>query len=512
MNRSIGILKDGTRLIGSNIGVNFFSILISIYIVRTVDKVELALIPISMVLIGITGSVVSLGLPSSVLRLVPEFSRKGETEKRASLLAADIFTTNLFLFIILFLFYFNSDHIIGIFLKEHAFLVNPVFFVPLIFFGANYTLSALRMQSVKEFSLIGRTILLTQISQRLLLVPFYHLFGPSGILFSLSIGYALGTLCYFHRLLRYLSPKTRLFPGFSILKFSFPFYLYGIVRFLSTKADYMLISILLKPEQLATYFIAYKVISYFLIICESVLRPIAPRLAEVKHRGRDALESAYHKVSRWVIIIFVTLAGFTILFARPLLDLYAGDNYSSTWPILIILALAMIPFAFSFFHQTWLMILAPPSKSLKLEIVSATCSLFFGYLLIQRFGPIGVAAGQLFTFTVAALISKKFLGNELTPSIDWKMLRIIVTSLLPYAIASSYFTWISYDLKMCLLILPAGGLLFLFLLFGRMEEGDRELIQEYLPKKLRFIYKLWPMNLLRPAEAPTGSNMGIEHA
>lgn len=499
-------------MIGSNLGVNFFSIIISVYIIRTVAKAELALIPISTVLIGIFAAVISLGLPSTILRLVPEFTSNGETDKRASLLATDILITNFLLFVLLGVFYFKSDWIIRLFLKEHASLVNPVFFIPLLFFGVNYQLSYLRMQSVKEFKLISRTILLTQISQRLLLIPFYHLFGASGILLAFSVGYGVGTVSYFFRLLRYLGSKPRLYSVVSIVKFSFPFYLYGIVRFLSTKADYMLISILLRPEQLATYFIAYKVISYFLLICESVLRPIAPRLAEVRRRGREALESAYRRVSRWVILIFVSLAGFAVLFARPLLDLYAGENYNATWPILTVLAIGMVPFSFSFFHTTWLMILAPPRRSLKLEVVSAACSLFFGLLLVWHYGPIGIAAGQLITFSVASLLSKKLLSTELKPVVDWKMFRIVLTSLLPYAVATSYFTWISYDLKMCLMIFPAGVLLFLCLLFGRMEEEDRKLIQEYLPEKFRFIYKLWPMNLLKPVKSSAGTDMGIEHA
>jgi O-antigen/teichoic acid export membrane protein len=116
----------------------------------------------------------------------------------------------------------------------------------------------------------------------------------------------------------------------------------GVIDFLVSQADKILLGLYLHPSLVGIYVLASTLSAFIPIILQSVNQIFAPVIADLHAQARsDVLQKLFQALTKWVLGLTFPLACVIIVFAVPLMRIF-GPDFVAGWPVLVIGAIGQL--------------------------------------------------------------------------------------------------------------------------------------------------------------------------
>lgn len=368
-------------------------------------------------LTGLSGwfTLADLGVGSSLQNYISEQRAKAECDD-AYVIAAAALAAVLFCFLIVIL-YFSSAYIAPILLKRYPLLRNSdkarLFFITSLMFVvstlggisyriwyaeqkgylANMLAAVASLLGYAGISIVNRF----EISNRLLLSVAAFIV-PSAVLplvsFSVQIGGRLKN--GFHQLDWNIIVK--------VIKRASPFWAFALMANLVLQIDYIIMSQLLKSEDIVAYNLSTKIFGLALFIYVSVLTALWPVFSEAIAKGNWAMVRSHTGRYLGIGLGFMSASTTLLVWLMPRGIQFLAPNETVVIPITFILLLGVYQLL-RVWTDTFAMILLSMSDLRPLWIISplqALVSVISQWYLAQLFGLYGIVLGLILSFVLTA--------------------------------------------------------------------------------------------------------------
>lgn len=194
----------------------------------------------------------------------------------------------------------------------------------------------------------------------------------------------------------------------------------NLAYFISRRSDDFFIGYFLGSSALGYYAVGYRVFSILTELLTSVLSkvtlPTFARLQQDKTKLRNALYQAIQLSS------LITFPGFLVssALAPELIQVVFGEKWLPSIPVMQILNLSGIAFAYFYFNGSVLMAMGKPSLKLALDLIQAMSNII-GFSIAVRWGIVAVAA---------AFVIRLYLMAPLIIWVVWRHININVVTYL----------------------------------------------------------------------------------
>ncbi len=165
----------------------------------------------------------------------------------------------------------------------------------------------------------------------------------------------------------------------------------GVLDFLVSQADKVLLGFYLNPTLVGVYVIASTLSALIPMILQSVNQIFAPVIADLHAQGRtEVLGRLFQTLTKWILGLSFPLAFVIITFAAPLLRVF-GPGFVAGWPVLVIGAVGQIVNC-GVGSVGYLLLMSGNQKRLiRVQFVMAGISVVVNVTLIPILGIVGAA-------------------------------------------------------------------------------------------------------------------------
>ena len=165
----------------------------------------------------------------------------------------------------------------------------------------------------------------------------------------------------------------------------------GVLDFLVSQADKILLGLYLNPRVVGVYVLASTLTGFIPIILQSVNQIFAPVIADLHAQGRrDVLQKLFQTLTKWVIGFTFPLACVMIVFATRLMRIF-GPDFVSGWPVLVIGAVGQLVNC-GVGSVGYLLLMSGNQKRLiKVQFAMTIVSVVTNLTLIPTLGLVGAA-------------------------------------------------------------------------------------------------------------------------
>jgi len=340
------------------------------------------------------------------------------------------------------------------------------------------------LRAVQKFGKLSIANVMNNIGGRAIALPLYLVLGIKGYIGGLIFAQGLVLLYMVYHLKEYLFFKSGLYPIKELVRYSLPYYGGGFVSFGAMQADQLIIGVFLKPELLATYYVARRFFDYLHLYINALLGPIVPKIAELKTQGREIIQNAFTKTSRYLSFSLIPVSLLIAAISYPLLRVYGGDKYISATPVLALLSVAAVAYGLYSLYAINVYILGKPIERLKQESMSSLLNVVLGLGLVIPLNIFGLAIARCFSLSGASLFSRHLLKKLSKTRFDILALKhTLVASLLMVIviIAGQLFY---YNIFVVPIYVFTGIIVYLFFFCKGLRREDIDLIRKFLPVRL----------------------------
>lgn len=479
---SVKVGKASMKLAGAEFINAIFVVFYFLIITRTFSRIEMASVAVMSVIMNISAMISGFGLHATNRKLIPEYVSKNEKEKISQLLWTSyvlIVSVSILITFIVFLF---VTPISRMFFKKEGYeaLIKIIAFS--VFTNKFFETTFHNLTGFQKFTEISLSQILNGVFVRIYAIFLYFSTGIGGYLLGLITGQFVISLWMLSIIRKYFG-KFRFMSFKKLLKYSFPFYLNGYIRYGADHADSLIVGIFLTPKVLATYYVAKRFINYLEIYFSAILRPLSPKIIELKKQGREAIEKILYRSTRYLSYTVIPPVLFLISNSYFLLHIYGKGKYLSGLPVLILLSFGGIITAFYFLFMGNVFSLGKPVDTTKIEIVKSLVNVAGGLLIIKFFGILGIAVTNLIAGGAGLVAGYLVLKKFITPKVDLKTFKnIFLISLLCGCIIGIPQV-LFYSLPTVIISVILGVSLFILLVKEIMSERDKELFNLILGRK-----------------------------
>ena len=165
----------------------------------------------------------------------------------------------------------------------------------------------------------------------------------------------------------------------------------GVIDFLVTQGDKILLGLYLNPSLVGIYAVASTLTALIPIILQSVNQIFAPVIADLHAQARqDVLEKLFQTLTKWVFGLTLPLAFVVIAFALPLMRIF-GPGFDAGWPVLVIGAIGQVVNCGVGSVGYLLLMSGNQRRLMRVQFVMAGVSVLVNITLIPVFGIVGAA-------------------------------------------------------------------------------------------------------------------------
>jgi len=477
-------MRSSAKLLSSQGVVASFSLFYFIIITRLLTKLELSSIAVFVIITTFCAMFTGMGLTVSCLQRAPELLSKGRKVEACALIKTSIFVPFILSLIMAIGAFFISTWISKIFFKTpgYANLVK-IMVLGIVTYKLQETLGHI-FKVVQRFGKMAITKVINDIGGRILAFTLFFAFGIKGYIFGLIMGQGLVILFSIYYLRDCIFLKSGLHPIGKLVRYSLPYCGDGFVRFGSMQADQLIIGVFLRPELLATYYVARRFFDYLHLYVDALLGPIVPKIAELKAQGKEVIQRAFTKTSRYLSFSLIPVSLLIASISYPLLRIYGGDKYIGATPVLALLSVAAIAYGLYSVYAINVYILGKPVERFKQESVSSFLNVALGLGLVIPLNIFGLAIARLFSLSGASLFSRHLLKKLSKVRFDilaFKQTLVASLLMVTVIIIGQLFYYNIFVIPVYVLI---GVIVYLFFFCRGLKREDIDLIRKFLPVRL----------------------------
>ncbi|MBR9705290.1 flippase [Candidatus Pacearchaeota archaeon] len=430
------------------------------------------LFSLAVVITSLFLAIASLGLPSGVLRYVSYYRGKKDIKKISYVIKLSMIVsiaTGILFGILLFLL---SDFIsISIFHDEGLipFLKWFSITIPISLFTAIFIFVIQAYEKMNWYSFI-RNILDNFVKLIAIFILIFFGFKINAIIFSYILG-AISMLLVSLYVCKYkipgifknylIKPKEKTKINKDLFGYSWPLIFSGLLMFLFTSTDSILIGYIKDAASVGLYNAATPLAALLLIAPALFIQLFFPLITkEYARKNNQSIKDMSKQVGKWIFLINLPVLIILILFPGAIINLFFGPNYLSAAASLRFLAIG------SFFYSIFmvsenLISMTGKSKILMYNIlIVSIINLVLDFILVSKIGINGAAISSMTVYIIWSLITmvqaRKY--SKVIP-LRKKMLLILGISLIPTLI----LLYLRSIFPINLITLILFGLLFLIL-------------------------------------------------
>jgi len=484
------VASSGLKLVGSQVIQNIFLLGFGVFFAHVLSVEEMAVVSIYGLLTSVIPTIVSFGLIDLLIRAIPEYLSRKEKSEASSLITTVLLIQCLFSLVLSILLIVLSEGISQIFLKTPRLSLQ----IKIISIGAFINTAVIFfdavIRSMQLFGKLAKIKIVANVLSRIFALMLFFYMGFNGYLIGLIIGTLLTLimLMYYTWNLVFFNLSFRK-DYIGLVKFSFPYYLSNLSRYALINIDQYTVALFLTPTHLATYFIATRLAEYLKQIIDSFSNPILPKIAELKAEGRERLENAFFKTTRYINYLFISLAIFGATISHPLLYLYGGAKYTNGSVILAILFISMILYSYSGLITLNIHVLGRPVDKFKMDTISGLLNIVFSFSLVYILNGTGAAVAKLLSFAGSVIVGAALLKRIIRLRFDINSFRNTIIAVSAMAIAILIPQVLINNPYLLPIYISAGITAFFAIMRNMLYQYDIELINHLLPKRLKWITK-----------------------
>jgi O-antigen/teichoic acid export membrane protein len=175
----------------------------------------------------------------------------------------------------------------------------------------------------------------------------------------------------------------------------------GLLEFLITQADKVLIGFFLDPRSVGVYAIAATLVAFVPILLQSVNQIFSPAIADLHARGETVLLGRlFQTLTKWILGLTLPLAAVVIIFARPLMGIF-GHDFQFGWPILVVGTLGQLVNCGVGSVGYLLLMSGNQQRLMRVQVVSAGLMVLLNLVLIPYWGIVGAAVAAALTNAIS---------------------------------------------------------------------------------------------------------------
>lgn len=346
-----------------------------------------------------------------------------------------------------------------------------------------YESLSIMLSITQQFGKLSLVNVLRCIIGQILGLSLFGLFGISGYLWGVILTPMAMAFLMIYYISGFVFFRTGMYFPRGLIRYSFPYYVHGFVRFGIMQADGFIIGVFLLPEQLATYYVAKRFFSYLVVYADTLLTPIRTRMSELKATSLKAVENAFAKTSRFLSFSLVPVSFMMLAISYPLLWVYGSGKYINGVPILIILSVSAIIHGVYTNYEINVHVIGMPVEKLKLESANGILNIALGLAFVVPLDILGLAVGKLFSLSSATFYAKHLQRKLIDSKFDISALKHTLTASVAMAGIIVMGQLIFYNLFVIPLYMLIGLGIYMFLFCRNLKKQDVDLIASFLPKR-----------------------------
>jgi O-antigen/teichoic acid export membrane protein len=390
-----------------------------VYLARVLGPDALGIYALGMTLVGLAGVFSTLGLPQAALRFVAVYSATGRVQKlRSFLLSGALLLLVLNVGLAALVVFGGPSLVLRLY---HAPGLVPYLWMFAVILLLGELNSFLGQVLAAYKNVIRRTVITSFIS-------FPVLAGVTVLLIAMGAGlsgYILAQVVSAFVVLILLAAsvwKATPGSGFAswsgslrfdpeVVSFSATAFWLGILEFVMTQSDKVLLGVYLNVRSVGVYAMAMALVAFIPIGLQSVNQIFSPMIASLHARSEhEMLARMYQTLTKWVLALSIPLAVTVIFFARPLMAIF-GKAFEVGWPVLVVGTLAQLVNC-AVGSVGYLLLMSGNQKQLvRVQAGSGLVMLTLSLLLVPTLGILGAALAAAATTVMSNLWNLRQVKN-----------------------------------------------------------------------------------------------------
>ena len=379
--------------------------LFKIYLARVLGAEALGLYALGMTIIGFLGIFNALGLPQSAVRFVATYCATGKMDLLRGFLGRSILLLLISNVLLGAAVVVGGPWIALHFYHTHELQTYLGWFAFIMVLGALTTFLGQVLAGYKDVA--RRTVITNFVGSPLMMILTVGLvalgLGLRGYIVAQVAG-AFVVLLLLAATVWKLTPRSARSLAIAslplekeVMSFSLVVLGTGLLEFLMSQADKILIGFYLGAREVGIYAVATTLVTFVPILLQSVNQIFSPSIADLYARGqRELLGRIFQTLTKWILGLTIPLAAVMILFSSPLMRIF-GRDFEAGWPILIIGTVGQLVNCGVGSVGYLLLMSGNQRRLIKIESVTAGLMVLLNLLLIPRWGIIGAAVGAAIT-------------------------------------------------------------------------------------------------------------------
>ncbi len=414
----------------SNYGLAAVSILQSIYFLRVLSTMEVAVAAVLAIMVPVYGFS-DLGLTTVFVQRAPAgLSEGGDRALALSLIKCALIYQTLAMLIIGAATVALAPVISTVFMKSTSYAWVIILFVPAAI--SNIWIGTLQLvaQVNDEFFLIAKWNFAGGLVQQVLPVAGYIPFGFAGFVIGTVVSTVFQVIGMGWSLRSLLFNDVPAAPFGTTFRYGLPFYVRTFMRFGFMNFDQAIVGALLSPTFLAGYSVARRIAAYAGAAANSFQTPVTTRMAALRGGAPEVLAEVFKKGTSYTSMIIIPLCVFLAAASPWVVSVYGGGRYAGVWPLVIALVLVQVGYAVYTNYAVAVFAWQPPRSTLICDGVVGIISFTLLPVAIRVLGEYGVAWGQVLGFAAGVLVCRALLRGGPELHYDFSSLRFIAVPLL----------------------------------------------------------------------------------
>jgi O-antigen/teichoic acid export membrane protein len=481
------------------------SVVYFVVLAHTLPQEDMGAFALLSFLLSLTQILGTFSLTSAAIKYIPQHLAENNPEKAKAVVSRVLQVGLLSSAVTFFLLFVPAEWTSTLMFgqSDYAFLLRLLALCSIFTVLQANVLSFLQgLQKWREVSIINLAYTFIHVPLSIfLLLTGMRLYA---VVYGWIAGLAIITTAGLALTIRYLGLTRELYPIKPLLRFSLPLYFSASVGYFVGWVDQLMLPAFTSLETLGVYYVAVRASVVPTLFSSAIIVALLPQLSELyATQGISSLRDAFRISVRYAVLIgFPLILGVAVL-AYPTIILLAGPQYAEAAIPLIIISFSAIVGAFGIAIGPILLTLERTKIASVLSLLSVLVNLLLSYfaLAILHLSMVGTAWARTFTALAMLGLNLYVVAHYVSISFDkeaiWKasaasafmVLAIIGLDLTRMLLSPSSYQFLEFRLQLLPVYIVVGALAYFvaIVLLKAMKKQDLELIQEYLPRKLRWV-------------------------
>ncbi len=466
------VSKNVFWLVGTQVIVSSMSMVLLVLAVRFLGAAEYGKFAYAMAFVSIAACIVDFGVASITVR---ELAKEQANEKDFNLfLSFKIMLCTVF-FVVTFIgsFFITRDPFIrqSVWILSAFVCTESIFQMMYAFFHAK--------QKMQFESIIHLAQTLAIIAAGVMAV---FLFPTTR---SLSYGYFIGSsavltfvIIYVHFFVIKLKWAFDKKIWMDILKWSWPLVFNFVASWMYLHVDAFMIGFMGSSKEVGMFSVASRIIAVMVILSGLVSRGFYPALSKFLGESKEKFQLVWDYNMKTMIALALPIMAGGIIFASKIIHLFYGTGFE---PSVAVFQILIVFIGLTFLSYPYSMVLAVCNRQRTNFVIISSgfiINIIFNLMFFPLYGIYGVAFASVLTTAILWVLLMVFFKKLApVPPLDWQLCKVFLGSGLSCLITFYLLTRpVVYHLPILLLI-PAGGLLYV-VVFYAIDRASRKLLKQ----------------------------------